>query len=191
MTTSKILFYDLETTGVYPHQNGIHQIAGIVTVEGKVIEEFDIKLKPHPKCKIEKQALDVAGITQADLDSYQPMEDGYLKLINILDTYVDRFNKRDKMHLCGYNNRAFDDRFIRRFFEYNRNKFFGAYFWSDSMDMLALMSYTLRKKRHLMENFKLGTVCNFVGIPFNEEEAHDGLYDTRKTMELFNFMEFY
>lgn len=187
----KSLFYDLETTGVQPHINGIHQIGGIVVIDNVVKEAFNIKVRPHPKSVIESSALAVCGKTKEEIMAYQSMEEGFKHFREIVNKYVDRYDKRDKFHLIGFNNRAFDDQFLRRFFEYNGDDYFGSLFWSDSMDMSAQMSYVLKAKRHLMQNFKLGTVCNYVGIPFDKNEAHDAMYDVRKTRELYNLLEMY
>lgn len=60
---SKLLFFDLETTGVKFWRNGIHQIGGIVDIDGQETERFDIRLAPNPAATIEQEALDVAGVT--------------------------------------------------------------------------------------------------------------------------------
>lgn len=73
----KLLFFDLETTGVKFWRNGIHQIGGIVDIDGQEVERFDIRLAPNPAATIEQEALDVAGVTLEQVQSYQPMEDGY------------------------------------------------------------------------------------------------------------------
>ena len=59
---SKLLFFDLETTGVKFWRNGIHQIGGIVDIDGQETERFDIRLAPNPAATIEHEALDVAGV---------------------------------------------------------------------------------------------------------------------------------
>lgn len=98
---SKLLFFDLETTGVKFWRNGIHQIGGIVDIDGQEVERFDIRLAPNPAATIEQEALDVAGVTLEQVKSYQPMEDGYRQLVSILSKYVNKFDKRDKMYLVG------------------------------------------------------------------------------------------
>lgn len=55
----KLFFFDLETTGVNPGKNGIHQISGEIVIDGKTMELFDFKVQPNPKCIIEEQALNV------------------------------------------------------------------------------------------------------------------------------------
>ncbi len=96
---SKLLFFDLETTGVKFWRNGIHQIGGIVGIDGQGAERFDIRLAPNPAATIEQEALDVAGVTLEQVQSYQPMEEGYRQLVGILSKYVNKFDKRDKMYL--------------------------------------------------------------------------------------------
>lgn len=113
----KLLFFDLETTGVKFWRNGIHQIGGIVDIDGQEAERFDIRLAPNPAATIEQEALDVAGVTLEQVQSYQPMEDGYRQLVSILSKYVNKFNKKDKMYLVGYNNAGFDNKFLRALFE--------------------------------------------------------------------------
>lgn len=54
---SKLLFFDLETTGVKFWRNGIHQIGGIVDIDGHEAERFDIRLAPNPAATIEQEAL--------------------------------------------------------------------------------------------------------------------------------------
>lgn len=84
----KLLFFDLETTGVKFWRNGIHQIGGIVDIDGQEAERFDIRLAPNPAATIEQEALDVAGVTLEQVQSYQPMEEGYRQLVGILSKYV-------------------------------------------------------------------------------------------------------
>ena len=94
----KLFFLDLETTGVNPGRNGIHQMSGMVVIDGVEKETFNFNVRPNPKSVIEKQALDVAGVTEEQVLSYPPMEQVYRKkLIPMLDKYIDRFNKLDKL----------------------------------------------------------------------------------------------
>ena len=60
----KLLFFDLETTGVNPGKNGIHQISGEIVIDGVSKEQFDFHVQPNPKAIIEEEALKVAGVTR-------------------------------------------------------------------------------------------------------------------------------
>lgn len=181
----KILAYDLETTGTNPAQHGIHQIAGIILIDGKEKERFEIKLRPNPKAKIEQEALDVANVTLEQIMEYQSMEDGYQEFIKILSKYVDKFNKTDKLFLLGYNNAGFDDNFLRGLFLQNGDKYFGSRFWADPMDVRVLAIRQLAPVRHQMENFKLKTVARQMGIEVDESKLHDAVYDVELTLEIF------
>jgi DNA polymerase-3 subunit epsilon len=73
----KLFFFDLETTGVNPGKNGIHQISGEIVIDGKTMERFDFKVQPNPKCVIEEPALQVAGVTREQVMAYPAMGDVY------------------------------------------------------------------------------------------------------------------
>lgn len=151
---SKLLFFDLETTGVKFWRNGIHQIGGIVDIDGQEVERFDIRLAPNPAATIEQEALDVAGVTLEQVQSYQPMEEGYRQLVGILSKYVNKFDKRDKMYLVGYNNAGFDNNFLRALFTQCGDKYFGSWFYPNCMDVYVMVTPFLMGVRNDMENFK-------------------------------------
>lgn len=90
----KILFFDLETTGVNPGKNGIHQISGEIIIDGVSKEKFDYKVCPNPAAQIEQSALDVAGVTAEQISKYPPMNEVYRLFVDMLGKYVDKFNRK-------------------------------------------------------------------------------------------------
>ena len=52
------------------------------------------------------------------------------------------------------------------------------------MDVMQFALFRTLQSRSQFENFQLGTVCQAVGIDFNADEAHNALYDIKKTREL-------
>jgi len=191
---SKILAFDLETTGVKFWKNSIHQISGKVVIDGNVVESFNFKVKPYKDAIIEDSALSVSGITKDDLSSYMEMKDCYNEFVAILSKYVDKFSKTDKFHLLGYNNASFDNQFLRAWFTQNATtekeaqygNYFGSWFWSDSIDVMVLASNKLKGKRHLIENFKQSTVAKYLGIEIDESKLHDALYDIEVCLDIYN-----
>lgn len=181
----KLFFYDLETTGVMHWKNGIHQISGAIVIDGEVKERFNFNVKPNPKAIIEQDALDVAGVTVEQVTSYPSMEDVYGKIIAMLSKYCDKFNKKDKFHLVVYNNASFDNNFFRAFFVQNNDKYFGSWFWSDSIDCFVLASNKLRRERSKLVDFKQKTVARYLGIEVDEEKLHDAEYDIDICMQIF------
>lgn len=185
---SKLFFYDLETTGTNPGRHGIHQISGEIVIDGKSLETFDFKVQPNPKAQIEDAALEVGDVTREQIMAYPPMGQVYTQLVAMLGKYVNKFDKTDKFHLVGYNNRGFDDNFFRGFFLQNGDNFFGSWFWADSIDVLVLASTFLADRRAELLNFKLATVADFLGIDTTAGKLHDASFDIFVTKAVFDFI---
>jgi len=184
----KILFFDLETTGVDCTKNGIHQISGEIVIDGETKETFNLKVQPHPDAIIEKEALDVAGVTKEQIMAYPPMAEIYSQFVAMLAKHVDKFNKADKFFLAGYNNASFDNQFLREFFARNNDKYFGSWFWSNSIDVMVLASQDLLEKREGMANFKLVSVAKEYGLVVSEEKLHDANYDIYLTKSIYELI---
>jgi DNA polymerase-3 subunit epsilon len=184
----KLFFYDLETTGTKFWKNGIHQISGAIVINGEIKERFNFKVRPNDSCLIEEEALKVANVTMEQVLEYPPMSEIYSKLIAMLSKYVDKFDKKDKFHLVGYNNASFDNAFFRAFFVQNNDVYFGSWFWSDAIDVMVLASYKLMKFRSKMIDFKQSSVAKYVGIEIDDTKLHDAEYDIDICIKLFNFI---
>lgn len=184
----KLFFFDLETTGVNPAKNGIHQISGEIVIDGETKETFDFKVQPNPKAIIEQQALDVCSVTEEQIKAYPEMKDVYNQLIKMLSKYVDKFNKSDKFFLVGYNNASFDNQFLRGFFLQNGDNYFGSWFWSNSFDVMVLATPFLAERRAEMANFQLSTVARFLGVTVEEKALHDASYDIYLTKSIFDIV---
>lgn len=61
--------------------------------------------------------------------AYPPMGEIYKQFVDLLSKYVDRYNKKDKFFLAGYNIASFDNSFLRAWFIQNGDKYFGSWFW--------------------------------------------------------------
>jgi DNA polymerase-3 subunit epsilon len=184
----KLFFFDLETTGVNPAKNGIHQISCEIVIDGITKETHDWKVCPNPKAIIEQEALNVAGVTKEQILAYPPMMDVYVQLITTLGRYVERYSRTDKFFLVGYNNAPFDNQFLRGFFLQNGDNYFGSWFWSNSIDVMVLATQYLLDSRDWMENFKLATVAEKLGINMDREKLHDASYDLYLTKAIYNLV---
>ena len=185
MRDIKRFYFDVETTGVNAFKNAIHQIAFIIEINGEIVAKEDWRIKPFPKAIIEDEALAVSGVNREQINGYRDHEQGLKDLKTLMANHVDKFNKTDKMHLVGFNNRYFDDRFLRNWFEICGDDYFGSWFWADSLDVMVLASQKLLSRRWSMKNFKLMTVAQEFGIGVDEDLAHDGLYDVGVTREIY------
>lgn len=184
----KAAFIDVETTGVNHFKNGLIQLSGsICSLKGSEIiehESFNYKIKPLPNDVIEDKALEVNKVTRDQLEGFPHASQIYANFINMLGNYCDKFDRSDKIFFIGYNSR-FDYDFCRSWFEKLNDKYFGSWFYFPPIDVMNLAIVALIKERHLLENFKLGTVCNYFGINVDSSELHDADVDIKLTQELF------
>lgn len=177
----KILFYDLETTGFKAHKNSIHQFSGILEIDGEVVEEINIRLAPHPKAIIEDQALAISHTTHEELAGFPDQETGLSALQYMLDHHVSKYDKKDKVFLCGFNNRSFDDHFLNAWWKQCGNNFLYSYFWPDSLDVLVLACQHFMHRRAELPSFKLKRIAEELGIPVEKDQLHNASYDVLLT----------
>lgn len=173
---NKILWVDLETGGLNSKESSITQISGLVTVNGKVKEQFNIMVRPNPKLETTSEALRVQGRTLEDFKSpiYVDEHVAYSKLLNILDKYVNKYDREDKFILGGYNVN-FDIDFLNEMFKRYNNPYLFSYIKSGYVDpMYLITTLQLINKLPKFNNNKLETLANYFDIPL---QAHDSMSD--------------
>lgn len=185
---STLCYIDVETTGTDPRVHSIHRIGGMIEVEGIVLQEFDWRVRPHERAKIEAAAMRVGGVSEEEIRAYPEREVVFRAMTQMLSEYVEMGDRADKMHLVGYNNRTFDDVFLRAWFDQIRRGVFGCFFWPDSIDVMVLASWKLRAVRAQMPSFKLKRVAMTVGLVVDEERLHDPSYDIYLTREILGLL---
>ncbi len=185
--TTKLFFIDLETTGVKVPESGIVQLAGIIEVDGIEQERFSIHVKPLPDDVLTEEALAVQGCTKEDWfdeNRFEPRE-AFRKLVSIMRKYVDPYDKKDKFFLVAYN-AYFDMGQLRAWFEKMDDKYMGSWFWFPPIDVMVVAGAVLMNKRSELSNFKLMTVCEYLGIAPPEGSAHDAMFDVEVTRRMFD-----
>lgn len=184
----KRLYIDTETTGTDCKIHGIHQISGFIEIDGKIVEEFDYKLRPFPGAIIEEEALKVGHVTIEQLSEYPNEERQFLLFKNLLTKYVSEFDKTDKFMVVGYNVR-FDIDFVNALCLRNNYKYLFSLIWGNHIDVMSIASEKLETIRKSMENFKLITVAKQLNIPIDESKLHNSMYDiiiTKQILEKLN-----
>lgn len=176
----KILYFDTETTGRDPVKNAMIQFSGIIEIDGRVEEEFNFKIAPFESDIIEDSALLVNKISREELKTFPSARKSFVLIEQLLNKYIDRFNKGDKFYPAGYNVR-FDIDFLNNFFIKNFNNYFGSYCNWRAIDVFSLVHYLNYRGYFFLPNYKLSTVCDCFGIKI---QAHDAMSDIRATREL-------
>ncbi len=196
-TEQKLLFIDVETTGVNPDRNGLTQISGCVQIGDEVRESFDYFVRPFPQDEIELSALEVTGLSRRQFllpdhpdflavpgQHFEAPKDIYVRLAEMLGRYVDQYKKNDKFQFIGYNAHSFDMPFMRRFWEKNGDRYFGSWFWYPCLDVMLVWAQILQSVRGELPNFKLPTVARHCGIDVDDSRLHDSQYDIELTRRL-------
>jgi DNA polymerase-3 subunit epsilon len=175
----KKIYIDTETTGLNPAQNSIHQLAMLFEQDGQIIIQKEFFIKPYKK--VDEKAVEISGKTIQELNEYPNHLDVYPEIVNTLESFINKFNKKDKAFLLGYNVK-FDADFMRNLFSDCGDKYFGSWFWNPPIDIMSLACEYLIEDRESLENFKLPTVCSKLGIDIN---PHDAMSDILATRELY------
>lgn len=188
----KVVFFDLETTGTLVNKHGIHQISGMIVIDGEVKETFDFKVQPNPKAEIVQEALDVAGVTKEQILSYPAMGYVYGQFTAILNKYVgistiSRISFSLLVIIMLHLITSFS---VHGFYRMGIN-ISGSYFWSNSIDVMVLATPYLASQRSQMENFKQGTVAKALGIEIDESRLHDALYDIQVCKSIYDIVSPY
>lgn len=184
----KLLAFDLETGGLDPKRHAILQLGGIFCEEnGTEIERFNWLVRPFEMDQVDDKALQVNRIDRSDFETekFLSPQEIYRKFKGMLTKYINPYNRRDKLHLVGYNCHSFDCQFLREFFRKNGDKYYGSYFWTPPLDMMLIYSGILAKSREHLPDFKLCTVATTIGIELDPDKLHDAIYDVEVTLELY------
>jgi DNA polymerase-3 subunit epsilon len=186
----KIMFFDLETTGVDPKLCAIHQLSGIIEIDGEIKETFNFKLKPFNGALIEKSALEIAGVTEEQIHNYPSYVDVQNQFLNLMRKYVSAYDKLDKFFLCGFNNASFDNHFLRAWFSLCGDKYYGSWFWPNTLDVMVLATQKLLEMRYSMPNFQLKTVAASLKVQVDQQKLHDAVYDVELTRQIYHLVTF-
>jgi len=182
----KLFYFDVETTGLSASKHAIHQLSFIIEVDGEEKKRYNYNIRPFEGAEINEDALKISNVTKEQINNNElSYKEAFNKLKTVLSYYVDKFNKKDKFFLVGYNNASFDNHFLRALFLQNGDNYFGSFFWSSPIDVFILASFARMKERSEMPSFKLKDTAISFGIEVEESRLHDAIYDVELTREIF------
>ena len=182
----KFVYFDVETGGLDFKVNPILSLAMLYEYKDKR-DSLVVYIKPEQDQVCEAGALEVNGFTMKEInsDKFVSYKEAYSIIIKWLSGKINKFDKRDKAWLVGFNSQSFDTPFLIELFNRNSDKYFFSWFWPENMDVRILAGMKLMNQRPSMPNFKLMTVAKHIGLNIDESKAHDAIYDVEITREIF------
>lgn len=184
MNKTKRLFCDCETAGLEAEKHALLQISGLVEVDGRVAEEFNLRAAPCAGDTYSAKALEVNRLTVEEIKEFPPAQEAYQALCAVLERYVDKFERTDKLMFVAYN-APFDAGFTRAWFKKLGDNYFGSWFFNPPIDVMVLAAHHLEHERHLLPNFKLATVARHLGVEFTDDDLHDAMFDVKLCREIY------
>lgn len=185
----KTIYIDTETTGTDPTRHGLIQIAALIPARDEdrsVPYTFNLPVRPFTDDVIEDQALQVTGITKADLEKkHFPPGEAYRMFIEFLSVHVDRYDRADKLQVIAYN-ADFDMDFIRAFFQKNGDPYFGSYFYWKAIDVPGLICFYDEIMGNPIPTGSAKLADNLMRFGLDvPDDLHDALVDIQATMQLY------
>ena len=192
-------FLDLETGGLDPGKHPIIQIAVVAfDYSWYEMDRFEVKLK-FDEADCDPDALKKISYDRR-LWSQHAVEPttAYDRLCYFLREHAtaEKFSREKGVHyhlarLYAHNAR-FDTAFLWHWHETLRATNAKLFLPADRQAICTLQAALLLFDQHPElappTNYRLGTLCDYFGLPFYPNEAHDALYDCLATARLYHVM---
>lgn len=176
----KILWIDVETTGLDRRRNGIIQIAGLVDIDGRIVERFDLQM--NPQAEFDPAAEAIHGVSQEEIDRYPSKRETLDRFKALLLRYVDAADPQTRFRPGGYNVR-FDLGFLEQWFQDMGEPGLGLYFTRERVDPSFMMkAFQEYRGKLLMPSWSLRAVAAMMGLSYGDR--HDALEDIEITREI-------
>ena len=185
----KVLWLDVETTGLDCRKHGLREVGFIIEIDGVEVDRGVFKINPFTyttrDVEIDDYALEISKVSIEDLESYDRVSYCFKELMKKLVKYVNVNHKNDCFVIAGYNT-AFDIGFIKEWFkEMGLLDSYKDLFHYKSLDVFSIVFALRHIGLNSAENDKLETMCNYFGI---EIEAHNALSDIEATKKLYELI---
>jgi len=189
MSEKKMLFLDVETTGIFESKHHIWELGCILDVDGVQKDKFHMKARPPKGAPINTEALTACGKTVEEICNYKNTQIELKEMFEAwLSEWVDKFDSDDKMFFVAYN-AEFDYRFCRRLWMNHDDKFFGSFFWFPYLDVMTIAAWALQDKRGLLPNFRLNTLAKAMGFEMKDDNFHGAMFDARVVRRIYYKLE--
>ena len=189
----KLVFCDLETTGLEFTQPIIQIAAIAVDAELNALEAFEVKIqfdeaeadpKSLRKNNYSKQLWARRGV--APLEAAHEFS-RFLRRHATVDMLSANGKPYRVAQLVAHNAERFDAPFLHAWYE-RLGVYLPARYMPLCTKQRALWLFDEDKTLTPPASFQLGTLCQYFGVSLPAENAHDAFYDVRATVELYRQM---
>jgi len=173
---TKVVWIDVETTGLDPETRCIIEIAALFEGAGQK-SIFHTYILPDELPTDFDIIEEITGITWEYLQQKGiPEAEAYKQFTEWLGKYIDKYDKEDKAIFAAYN-ADFDFNFIHQFFNHNKDKYLGSWFLKVPLDIMNTVMQLVRFELiPIPPDFKNSTTCSYFGI---EHKAHSAIDDIK------------
>lgn len=184
----KFLYLDTETTGVVLGKDEVIQIAGIIEVDNKIVDAFNIKCRPANPNNLDDRVLGILNKSRQEILNYPNRKEAFEKLIAFLDKHINKTVSSDRAFLVGYNIN-FDRAFLEKIFFENNNKNMNNYFFWERFDLMSIaFIFKVAGALPEMPNMKLTTLAKTLNL-LDEKKMHDAMQDVLASVKLFHYFD--
>ena len=177
----KILYFDVETTGLDPTIHDIIQLSYILEVDGDIVCSDTFQVRPANPERADPAALAVHGISIETMMAYRDAKACKVSWEEQWANHIDKYDPSDKALPCAYNG-AFDLGFLSEFYQRENDRYLGSWIsLKDLLDPLAVLRFLRAGEMLCSPDLKLSSVARHYGI---ELHAHDAQSDTRALREI-------
>ena len=137
---SKLLYVDLETTGLNAKVHAIIELAYIIEIDGKVVRRGSYKINPttyNRKVFVSPKALECNGYKVEEFESFRNSSEACKEFITVLANYLD---KGQRFTFVGFNS-SFDIKFLQEWMKDSKQDFYGRFISYKDLDVFALVKY--------------------------------------------------
>lgn len=192
MIPERLVFIDLETTGLEPWRP-VMQVAAVAVARNLAeLESFEAKVK-FPKRWADPKALRKVhyhpSIWRRDARTAREAAEALAAFMRRHAT-VDMVSADGTPYRVAQvvaHNATFDGAFLRNWFD-RLGLFFPGHFRMLCTMQRAIWLFQEDTTLTPPDDFKLGTLCQYFGISLPPEKAHDALNDVRATVKLYRAM---
>lgn len=188
----RLIFVDLETGGLETWRPIIQIAAIAVTSSLRELEVFESKLIFDSRFADPKSLRKNSYSSERWKREARPVREvattfsDFLRRHATVDVFPTGRGGYQVAQLVAHN-AAFDGPFLQAWFE-RMGQFFPGHFRVLCTVQRAVWLFHEEKKLTPPRDFKLGTLCEYFGIPLRPEDAHDALNDVRATVDLYRAM---